>query len=252
MVEDTWQRPKTAIELAENEVHVWRAALDVSHDTLSLFQALLTLEEYVKAQRFHFEKDRRAWMVAHGLLRMLLSVYTQRNPREISFQLNAYGKPALDVAPDQSSLQFNLSHSQHLALLAFTRARRVGVDVEYMRSNIAYSELAQHSFSPSEQATLNALPLSQQRQAFFNGWTGKEAYIKGRGLGLSLPLHLFDVALMPDEPAALLASRENPREAQRWTLHRLEPGPDYAATLAVEGHGLTIHCWQWNDDLLLP
>ena len=67
-------------------------------------------------------------------------------------------------------------------------------------------------------------------------------------MGLSLDLRLFDVSLLPGEPAALLASREDPREASRWTLQTLHPGPDYAGAIAVEaveGQGWKLSTWQW-------
>ena len=86
-----------------------------------------------------------------------------------------------------------------------------------------------------------------QRQAFFLCWTRKEAYIKARGEGLSLPLDQFDVSLVPGEPAALLSTHRNPHEAFRWSLQELTPAPGYAAALAVEGHGWHLACWQWPD-----
>ena len=90
------------------------------------------------------------------------------------------------------------------------------------------------------------LPVEEKRQAFFQCWARKEAYIKAKGMGLSLPLDLFDVSLSPNEPAALLQSRENPREAARWSMRKLAPGTGYAGALAVEGNDWQLHCWQWD------
>ena len=245
MIENTWQKQATPIRLEENEVHVWQARLHSSSKTLSHFQHILSAEEYTKAQRFYFEEDQHRWTVAHGILRILLSWYTQKDPREISFLLNAYGKPSLSTTDHQPYLQFNLSHSKDLALYAFTYTRQIGVDIEYMRSDVPYDELAQQSFSPVEQAVLNTVPYPEKPAAFFKGWTSKEAYIKGRGLGLSFPLHLFDVSLIPNEPAALLASRESVDEMQHWTIQKLEPDKDYVGALAIEGPEPTVRCWQW-------
>jgi len=144
-------------------------------------------------------------------------------------------------------LQCNVSHSHELALLAFSYRRELGVDVEYMRTNIEYEDLARHSFSPNEQAVLLALPPEVRQQAFFNCWTRKEAYIKARGMGLSLDLAIFDVSLVPGEPIALLASREDQREVARWRFYELDPGPGYAGALAVEGQEWALHCWQWPE-----
>src|SRR5205823_1032898 len=160
---------------------------------------------------------------------------------------NAYGKPALSSPESELGLNFNLSHSHHIALYAFTYSRNLGIDVEYMRSNVEYEQLAQHFFSPYENAILHAVPTDLKREAFFNCWTRKEAYIKARGEGLSIPLDVFDVSLRPGEPAALLDSREEAQEVARWSLYELAPGPDYAGAVAVEGHGLHLRCWQWAE-----
>ena len=94
---------------------------------------------------------------------------------------------------------------------------------------------------------LRTLPTDVQRQAFFRCWTRKEAYIKARGQGLSLPLDQFDVSLAPGEPAAILGTQQDPSEASRWSLQELTAAPGYIAALAVEGHGWRLTCWQWPD-----
>lgn len=241
MNKNIWHVPPTTNRLAEQEVHIWRAELNVSPVVLESYQAILSAEEADKARRFYFEKDRRHWTVARGVLKRLLGSYMQQEPRTITFQYNAYGKPALTGT---QSLQFNISHSHELALYAFTNTQPIGIDVEYMRSNIDYTEIAEHSFSAAEQAEFRSISQLQRSGAFFKGWTSKEAYIKGRGMGLSLPLHLFDTSLDPQQPAALLASREESQE-EHWSLHTLSPGPGYAGALAIAGSVPTIHCWQW-------
>ncbi len=94
---------------------------------------------------------------------------------------------------------------------------------------------------------LRALSGDMQQLAFFNCWTRKEAYIKARGEGLSLPLDQFDVSLAPGGPAALLSTAGNPQEAFRWSLRELTPGSGYVAALAAEGDNWELRCWQWRD-----
>lgn len=207
---------------------------------------MLSDDEQAKAARFYFERDRQRYAAAHSILHMLLGRYMDCDPLAIRFRTNSYGKPALDIPQQEHTLTFNLSHSHKLALYAFTCNREIGVDVESMRSNIEYEQLARYSFSPNEQQALHDLPDSAKQQGFFNGWTRKEAYIKARGLGLHLPLHLFDVSLKPGEPTALLASREDVREAARWTMRALAPGPDYAGALCVEGDGWELACYEFT------
>jgi 4'-phosphopantetheinyl transferase len=239
-----WIQPPADLDLGMNEVHVWRISLATSSRTLQQVGQVLTEEEHAKAQRYYFEKDRNHWTIARGTLRILLGKYLQTDPRTIRFGSNEYGKPHLEYPILQPPFQFNISHSGDLALYAFTRSRELGVDVEYKRE-IDYDELAKYSFSPQEQAKLLPLSNEQKHIAFYNCWTRKEAYIKARGMGLSLPLNLFDVSLLPEEPTALLQSREDPREVERWSMQALEPGTGYAGALAVEGTGWKLRCWQW-------
>jgi 4'-phosphopantetheinyl transferase len=108
--------------------------------------------------------------------------------------------------------------------------------------------MARSHFSPDEYATLKALPESARKQAFFNCWTRKEAYIKTRGQGLSIPLDTFDVSLVPGEPALLLASREAPHTVAAWSLSTPTVPPDYAAALIVEGHTYIPRFFTWQQD----
>jgi len=94
---------------------------------------------------------------------------------------------------------------------------------------------------------LRALPPDVQQQAFFRCWTCKEAYIKARGEGLSLPLDQLDVSLVPGEPATVLDTQPDPPEAPRWSFQELTAAPGYVAALAVEGHDWRLTCWQWPD-----
>jgi 4'-phosphopantetheinyl transferase len=101
-------------------------------------------------------------------------------------------------------------------------------------------------FAPREVAALRALPRERQPQGFFNCWTRKEAFIKAKGLGLSLPLDSFEVSLAPGEPAALLCTRPDPQEAMRWSMRALSPDPAFAAALVVESDGWRLQCWEWS------
>ncbi len=117
------------------------------------------------------------------------------------------------------------------------------MDLERERLDFDLLELAERFFSPREQAELNALPVERRTQAFFLGWTRKEAFIKAHGEGLSLPLEQFDVSLTPGEPARLVATRAGLEAPEEWSLFNLEPAPGFRAALAVRGRGFDLHCW---------
>lgn len=242
--ECSWHLPDHPPVLLPTEVHVWCVSLVVAPAIIQTLRPLLSTDELTRADRFYFEKDRHRFIVARGVLRILLGRYLTIPPEQLRFSYNQYGKPSLDLPLRTPILQFNISHSQDFALLAFTYDRFVGVDIEYMRA-IEYEQLAAHSFSPHEQATLQALPLSLRHQGFYNCWTRKEAYIKARGRGLSLPLDSFDVSLRPGEDVQLLASREDRREVERWSLQALTPPATYAGALAVEGRDWQLKQWRW-------
>jgi 4'-phosphopantetheinyl transferase len=244
--EQPWCASPEDWQLAENEVHVWRASLEVPASSVEHLQRLLVDGEIERARRFYFEKDRRHWIVAHAVLRTLLGRYLRVEPRTLVFATNEYGKPSIASPLAERRLHFNLSHSGDLALYAFAYDKELGIDVERMRVGIDYMDLATRYFSVYERTALRALPADRQEEAFFLCWSRKEAYIKARGKGVSLPLDQFDVSLAPDEPAILLGSREEPQATERWSLHALFPGERYAGALVTEGSGWQICCWQWQ------
>ena len=244
MQKDNWIPPPDSLDLESHHVDVWRIFLDLSADSVELKESTLSANERERASRFHFPKDSDRFIAAHGSLREILARYLHRKPAQLTFSVDQQGKPALV----DSKLEFNLSHSSDFALLAVTRERNIGVDVERIRTDMELENIAIHNFSKIEISELMALPLEQRIAGFFNCWTRKEAYIKAHGLGLSLPLDSFDVSLIPDQPANLRATRPNPQEAVRWTMRSLDVAPNYAGALAVEGLGLVFRLWDWNLD----
>lgn len=235
--------PASAVPpLANSDVHVWQASLQQPEAVLEALRPLLSADETQRAARFHFVADQRRYLVGRGLLRLLLGHYLAAEPATLAFAYNAYGKPYIAATTDTPSVQFNLSHSGDIVFYAVARHYHLGVDVERIRPEMDWAALAQHVFSPVEQRTLATLLPAEQVPAFFRGWTRKEAFIKARGMGLSLPLDQFDVTLAPDKPAQLLATRDDPHDAARWTLRDMPCPTGYAAALAVAGHDWRCLC----------
>lgn len=245
LCDDLWRCPPADLVLADDDVHVWRASLNPSAEHVRDLQRTLTPDEQERAARFRFQRDRDHFIVARGVLRAILGRYLGVEPSQLRFCYSSYGKPALAEKFGRKKLNFNLAHSHELALYAVTRGRTVGIDLEYMRADLAGEQIAERFFSPREVAVLRTLPRNKQEEAFFNCWTRKEAYVKAIGEGLSMPLDQFDVSLVPGEPALLVSTHKDPREAARWSLRALAPGSGYVAALAVEGHTWRLTCWQW-------
>jgi 4'-phosphopantetheinyl transferase len=209
---------------------------------------LLSADEIARARQFHFTKDRENFIVARGLLRLILARYLNIAPDQLRFCYNAYGKPSLASAFCGNDLRFNVSHSNDIALYAITMGREVGIDIEYMRPMASDRLVPEQFFSSREVAALRSLPMHLQETAFYTCWTRKEAYIKAVGKGLAIELDRFDVELRPGEPPVLLSVHNDPHEAARWSLQELIPAEGYVGALAVEGNDWQLKCWQWQDE----
>ena len=184
----------------------------------------------MRAARFLVERPRTEFILTRAMLRFLVASYLRKKPQEVSFSYSEYGKPRLNEAVD---LHFNVSHTEGLALAAFARDREIGVDAERIRPLSDARSLANRFFSVHERQLLEKLSGDELYSAFFRCWTRKEAYVKARGEGLSLPLHQFDVSIAEAEGNVLLATRPDPLEAGRWIVRSLPVGDGYVAALAV-------------------
>ncbi len=239
----TWSFPPEYLQLRESEAHVWRFYLDLPSDEVSRMDALLPSEELQRADRFRFKTDKDRYIARRGFLRNVLGRYLDIPPAQVNYSYNTFGKPLLANDDGSQKLRFNLAHSSGLALIAVTRGREIGVDIEQIRNDVEIEPLAERLFSESERDNLRSINKRGKLRAFFTCWTRKEAYLKARGEGLSFPLDQFTVSFLPGEPPRLLTVKNNPSEVERWTLFHLEPSPGYAAALAVEGVLQQLKCW---------
>ena len=237
----SWDPSPKRLALAEGEVHVWRAYLDCPETVLRLFEATLASDEKARARRFVFQPDRVSYIAARGILRELLGRYLNRAPADVEFDYGPQGKPALRAESSSKPVQFNVSHSHGVALLAFALGRQVGVDVELVRPDFAGEKIAERFFSPQEVMELRSLPAVAQSEGFFLCWTRKEAYIKARGEGLQIPLKSFHVSLTPGEPERLQAA-----DSSRWSLRSLRPDPRYVGAVVGEDGGWQLRGWEWK------
>jgi len=245
-LEPPWQTTPEPVTLPPDEVHVWRADLDVGTVALLRLQETLSADEQARAERFYSRADRARYIAGRGILRALLARYLRTRAGDLRFCCNAHGKPALVPGSGTEDLRFNLSHSHRLALFAFALRREVGVDLEYVRPSLPDDRLAERFFSPQEVTRLRALPESARAEAFFHCWTRKEAYIKARGEGLGIGLASFTVSLAPGQLTNLLITSDDGLEAGKWSLRALAPGGGYVAAVAAEGKDWSLALWQWG------
>lgn len=220
--------------LGGDAVHLWRVHLDPPPGAEVAWD-LLSDEERGRARRFFQEHHRRRFVAAHGVLRRILAGYTTQSPGELRFTVGPHGKPALvESAASRTKLEFNLSHSADLAVIAVAWERPVGVDLERWKHGMDHLALAERFFSPAERASLRQLAERQGDvvHGFFAAWSRKEAYLKARGEGVMRGLHHFDVTLAPDEPARVVADRLD-SAIDRWRMRSFVPEAGYSGAIVV-------------------
>lgn len=238
-----FDRLKYEADPTRREVHVWSVELDVDEAQITSLAALLDPAETARARRFHFERDRRRFTVARGILRRLLGRYLDVRPGpEVVFEYSGRGKPmaAKPTLPGNDRVCFNVSHSDGRALFAFARGMEVGIDLEAgVRLGNGWPMLARRIFSAREQVELASVCPEQRRAAFLNGWTRKEAYLKATAQGIVDGLTSIEVTLDPARPPELLAVPDG-WCAGEWVLYDLRADERFAAALVVAGGAGTI------------
>ena len=212
-------------------VDVWFSSLDAQPTLLESLRTTLSRDEQERAARFHFARDRDRYIVGRGLLRSLLGERVQAKPSELRFDYSPYGKPRLR---GHDAITFNVSHSANRAVFAIADGVPVGVDVEVLDSKPSDELVARQFFSALEVGEFLSLPLETRPRAFLTTWTRKEAYIKARGEGLSLPLQDFDVTLLPGVRPELRRTAWSETEPSEWLLYDISAAcPGCIAALAV-------------------
>ena len=177
----------------------------------------------MRAEKFVFERDRREYVISHGAVRMVLSGYSGIAPEDLEFEIAENGKPQL--LQQFTDLRFNLSHTEGLALIAVTRGREVGVDVERVDESITFQDIAEHYFEPRELWDLRIAPPEQRVTRFFEVWTRKEAALKATGEG---------IAALGRAPSSEL------------NVQSLRPADGYAGAVACAGSDWRLACWEWS------
>jgi 4'-phosphopantetheinyl transferase len=247
---EEWQSSAESLRIGADELHLWRVSLDQPAEVYRACLDTLTPDESQRAGRFHFDRHRQQFVVARGALRAVLGHYLGRPPGQLRFTYSPFGKPEVEGEEGPDCLRFNLSHAEGVALIALTRGREVGVDVEAVREEFPGMEIAERFFSEREVETLRAMPEGARAAAFFLYWTRKEAYIKALGEGLSHPLRRFSVSLADGESRVLAEPEGVAHEASEWFVKGVALGASHAAAVAFRGPVTDSRFRQWRPALL--
>jgi len=228
-----------------DHIDIWR--VDLSNTKLDSYQAILSIDEKQRADKFIFDKDRGDYSRCRCSLRLILARCLSYPAAEIVFRYGEHGRPELQV-PAVEDFQFNLSHSGHMALIAVSRGRNVGVDLNYLGQKRQWQPIAKRSFSPAEQVLLFRLPEVLRETMFCRIWSQKEAYSKALGDGFSYGFQNFTVAVDVNGTTGLLADTRQPQFVDDWTILNIDAGEDWMAALAYNGRHSEVSIRQWEFD----
>jgi 4'-phosphopantetheinyl transferase len=222
--------------MASRSVHVWSFCLDALLECRERCAQTLSRSEQARADRFVHESNRRDFIVAHGVLRLLLARYTEEPADKLAFCSGPNGKPALArSAAHGSALSFNMTHSHGRALIAVSDGREVGIDLEQVNPNVKALAIARRYFCNSELAAIESAAGLAQTQSFFRYWVAKEAVLKGEGLGLTFPIDGFEVQFNARRTYAQVNALEHSRLAHDWRVRMLRLQGDWIGAVAVRG-----------------
>lgn len=243
-----WRPSPPMPSLAPRAIHVWRLRIAEGAAVGATLESHLIAPERERAARFRQPIDRLRFTRGRGLVRELLGYYLGQPPATVLLRTGPSGKPELDNGvrdADPPPLRFNVSHAGEWALVALSRDREVGVDVEHQRPMRDLMELAQRFFARVESAALERLEPAAREAAFFRIWSRKESFVKATGHGIAHGLDRFSVS-HEDGPHVRLAIADAPEQANRWTITALEVADGYAAAVAFEGPTSPIATWEWT------
>jgi 4'-phosphopantetheinyl transferase len=204
---------------------------------LQRFAEVLSDDERERMQRLRLPRHRHDYLVSHALVRAALSRCADVAPGAWTFRANRHGRPEIGGPVAAAALRFNLSHTDGLVACAVTLGAAVGVDVENSQRPLRLMAVAKRFFHAAEAEDLGALPAERRAVRFFTYWTLKEAYVKARGEGLSLPLQRIRFHLAgAGDPSVSFGEdlRDDPR---RWRFVLLRPSTRHVLALAVESRG---------------
>lgn len=209
--------------LKTGEIHVWWASLDRCQTHLESLEQLLDDDDLRRVNRIRVERPRLQNLLAHGAVRLLLGDYTGRAPAGIRFSFADRGRPFLAPIPDTPSVDFNLSHSGDVVVIALTTPGPIGIDLEAKSEAPSAVRLADRFFSAEEHAFLESLPEERRAAAFLHCWTCKEALLKATGEGLAGGgLRRVVVDPDPDRPPRIIRIGQSTSVAKDWHLRRVK------------------------------
>lgn len=236
------------LSLPSGQVDLWYVFLEKTchPQLLDRYRTLLPEDEAARERRFLAEKAQLQYLIGRVLMRTVLGQYHAGEPQSWVFSYNPHGKPSLRW-PGEPRLEFNLSHTDGMAVLAVTRQEEIGVDVENIHRRADVLGLANRFFAPAEAVVLERLRPDEQQTRFLQFWTLKESFIKARGTGLAMPLDEFAFTLLPGQPPQIAFYGPDAESPDQWQFAQLRFRSRFQVALAVRqpaSKQLAIRLWE--------
>lgn len=219
---------------------VCRSELIRDASLLARYEALLNERERGHLRNFRFTCDAHDFLIAHALVRTALSHFCDVQPAQWHFRINKFGRPEVAGPLGFDAIRFNLSHCDGLVACIVAAGSDVGIDVEKLRILDDLDSMVKSFCSVSEAVGFHQLPRDIATTRFFTLWTLKEAYVKARGLGLSLPFHKFSFKFDESRLSVRFDSDMHEHE-QDWTFSATQPLTSYILATAIRCDERGVH-----------
>jgi 4'-phosphopantetheinyl transferase len=230
--QSSWRSSPEQLTLLRGVVHLWRIRLDVTGQVTQL-QGVLSADELTRMNRYRYSRDRDRFAVCRGALRNVLERYLDKKAEEVEFLYGPHGKPFIAGNRGEFPLEFNISHSSNYALMGFMLDRAIGVDVELMRADLDIESVSLVSMSSMERNDILSRSGQDRVDTFYRYWTCKEAYLKMRGVGMTLDPRSFSMSLAGPQ---LVQAPVCDRNFEVWSSSWVDVEPDYRGAFVCEGN----------------
>ena len=230
--------PEDNFQLNKKDLDIWLFHLNISQPRIKHFYPLLSDDEKERSEKFHNYIHRKRFIASHGFMRSTLSRYMNIPAEQLIINKLDNGKPFIELTGRHPRIQFNLSHSHNMALLGVCLDDELGVDIEYINRKNNWQGIINRFFTDNEKRNIFSLPEDQQRNAFFETWTRKEAHMKATGLGLRLSPKKFTVSTPPVDAQLLEYTNDDEINIEQWSMKKIEMpelASDYCASISRQG-----------------
>ncbi len=225
------------------EITIWWADLNQTQSQLGLQDHLLSHDELCRAAKMKSARARDRWITGRVSLRSILSGYLGVQALAVPITYGAMGKPKLG---NLSPVRFNLSHSADLAAFAVSWRKPVGIDIQRQRDDKLMIDLAPWTFSEDAYRAWLKFSEPDRRKSFARTWVRKEAYLKGRGMGLVHPMRDLEIVESQTAGAVQIVDKHNDVADDNWRIFDVHtPDAEFVASLAVEGGISSLISRKW-------